>query len=42
MELEQFLIFKNKEKKAGSNQPDYRITTIVDGKFENWGAVAVS
>lgn len=36
--MDNFLIFKNKFKKEGTKQPDYKVMTRVDGKFVDWGA----
>jgi uncharacterized protein (DUF736 family) len=38
MELANFQIWKNTQKKEGSNQPDFRITAKIDEKFEEVGA----
>ncbi len=35
---ESFLIFKNKDKKEGSNQPDYRVVMRDGDNFVTWGA----
>jgi len=38
MEITNFQIFKNKQKKEGSKQPDFRITANINGKYEEVGA----
>lgn len=38
MELTNFQIFKNKHKKEGTKQPDFRITAQIAGKYEEIGA----
>ena len=36
--MENFSVFKNTDKKEGTNQPDYRVTEKNGDKFEVWGA----
>lgn len=36
--MDNFLVFKNKFKKEGTKQPDYKVMTREGDKFVEWGA----